>query len=183
MSGALPVALLVAMAAGHTPTFVRRPRPLVSTPKPMASANFTLNVSPATITFTTSNNPGTTPLVAGSAPASVTWSAFSIFDNNNWTLTVQSNSPAFANCPQVPISAVTVTCSAATVSGIGGSAACSAAFPLSTAPQRVAGGVVGSLFSYNYSVTINFTLADSWKYIAETNPACSLSLTYTANVP
>jgi hypothetical protein len=35
----------------------------------------------------------------------------------------------------------------------------------------------------NYSATISFTLADNWKYIAETSPACTLSLTYIANVP
>ena len=183
MSGALSVALLVAMAAGHTPIPVRRLRPMTSTPKPMASGNFTLTVTPATINFVTSNNPTATPVVAGSAPASVTWNALSIFDNNNWTLTVQSASPNFANCPSVPISAVTVTCSSATLGGVGGSATCSGSFPLSTTPQTVAGGVVGTLYSYNYSVTINFTLADSWKYIAETNPQCSLSLNYVANVP
>lgn len=182
MAGVLPIAFLVIAAVGRPGVPARKLRPSVNTPKPLASSNFTVNVSPATITFTTSNNPGTTPSVAASQPASVTWSALSVFDNNNWTLTVQAGASSFANCPAVPVSAVTVTCSAATVSGIGATAACSGAFPLSMTPRQVAGGAVG-LFSNNYSVTINFTLADSWKYIAEQNPQCSLSLTYVANVP
>ena len=182
MSGAISIALLAAVAAGRPPVPLRKARPAVN-PKPMASGNFTLNASPATITFTTTSNPNTTPAVAGSATASLTWTAFSIFDNNNWTLTVQASGATFANCPWVPVSAVTVTCSSASVSGLGGSASCSGAFPLSTAAQQVAGGVVGALFSYSYSVTINFTLADSWKYIAEQSPACSLTLNYLANVP
>jgi len=182
MSGAVSIALLAAMAAGRPMIPPRKLRPAAN-PKPMATANFTLNVSPVTITFTTTNNPSTTPVVAGSAAATLTWSTLSLFDNNNWTLTVQSITSTFTNCPWVPVSAVTVTCSSATVSGVGGTGTCSGAFPLSTTAQQVAGGVVGSLFSYNYAVTINFTLADSWKYIAEQTPACSLSLSYIANVP
>jgi len=182
MSGLVSIALLAAMTAG--PPAVRVPRrlhPTVSTPRPQA-ANFTLNVSPATITFTTTNNPSATPLVAASQPATLTWTANSFLDNNNWTLTVQAGAASFASCPGVPVSAVTVTCTAASLTGLGGSAKCSGAFPLSTTPQQIAGGAIG-IFTYNYSVTVNFTLADSWKYIAEQNPACSLSLNYVANVP
>jgi hypothetical protein len=155
---------------------------MTAQPKPLA-ANFTLNVSPATITFTTTNNPTTGPVVSGSVPATLTWSAASLFDNSNWTLTVQAAAPTFSNCPFVPVSAVTATCSSASIGGWGGTANCAGAFPLSTAPQTVAGGSVGGLISFNYSVTITFTLADSWKYIAEQNPACSLSLSYLATVP
>jgi hypothetical protein len=74
-----------------------------------------------------------------------------------------------------------VSCiSAAT--NMGRSGGCSQAFALSTSPQVVAGGnQAGSTSSY--SVMVGFALADNWKYIAETSPACSLSLSYTANVP
>lgn len=153
----------------------------MSTPAPLAS-NFTLTVSPATITFN-ATNPATVPVVAGSAAATATWTALSVFDNGNWSLTVQAAAPTFTNCSWVPVSAVTVTCASASVGGIGGTASCAGAFPLSTTPQTVASGSVGGVVSYNYSVTINYTLADSWKYIAETSPACSLSLNYLANVP
>ena len=182
MSGALSITLLAAMAAVHPAVPPRKPR-AAATLKPMASGNFTVTVSPATINFNTTSNPGTTPVVAGSSAATVTWSALSVFDNNNWTLTVQATAAAFTNCPLVPVSAVTVTCSSASISGYGGTAICSGAFPLSTTAQQVAGGSIGGLISQNYSVTISFTLADSWKYIAEQSPACSLSLNYVANVP
>jgi hypothetical protein len=45
--------------------------------------------------------------------------------------------------------------------------------------QTVASGSEG-LLSMDYSVTISFTLADNWKYIAEMSPACTLSLNYLA---
>lgn len=176
MSGALSIALLVAMAGRPAvPAGTLRP-----TAKPQFQAgNFTLTVTPATITFT-ATNPATAPLVAGSTSASATWTVLS--GGNNWNLTVQASAPTFTNCATVPISAVKVSCASATVGSLGGSAACSAPFQLSTAPTQAAGGAEGAL-AYNYSVTLNFTLADSWKYIAETSPACTLNLTYTANVP
>lgn len=181
MNGVLSIVLLAAMAAGRPIIPPRRLRPAAN-PAPQA-ANFTLTATPATITFNTTNNPSTTPVVAGSQAATITWSTLAIFDGSNWTLKVQANSPTFTNCPLVPTSAVTVSCTAASIGGIGGTAVCSSPFPLSTTSLQVAGGSVGNLFTYNYSVTINFTLADSWKYIAEQNPACSLTLTYNANVP
>jgi hypothetical protein len=46
----------------------------------------------------------------------------------------------------------------------------------------IAGAKQGSS-TFNYAVVLNFTLADSWNYIAETSSACSLSLSYTATVP
>lgn len=177
MSGLIPIALLFAIVPGHPTDTGRKPR-LIAQPAPKA-ANFTLTVTPATITFD-ATNPGTLPVVAGSATANASWQSLS--GGGNWSLTVQANSPTFANCPTVPISAVTVTCSAASIGSLGGSANCAGSFPLSTTAVQVAGGAEG-LLALNYSVTINFTLSDRWKYIAETNPACSLSLTYTANVP
>lgn len=185
MTGALSIALLAAAAAAVRPAGPGAARRLhtAASVKPMANSNFTLTVNPATITFTTTSNPGTTPVVAGSSAATASWTAFSIFDTSNWTLTVNATAASLSNCPWIPVSAVTVTCSSAAVGGLGATGACSGAFPLSTTPQQVAGGAVGGLFSYNYTVTINFTLADSWKYIAEQSPACSLSLNYLANVP
>jgi len=143
------------------------------------AASFTVNVSPATITFS-ATNPDQAPMDAGSAPASITWENLD-FNQGNWSLTVQATSAGFANCPTVPVSAVTVSCASASTNS-GGSGACAAPFALSTSAQTVASGSQAFL-TYSYSVSINFTLADSWKYIAETSPSCSLSLSYIANVP
>ena len=183
MTAVLSIVVLSAAAAALRPAAPPRKLHTAANVKPMASDDFTLNVSPATITFTTTSNPGTNPVVAGSSAATATWTTLSHRANNNWTLTVNAAAVSFTNCPWVPVSAVTVTCSSAGVSESGATAVCSGAFPLSTTAQQVAGGSMDNRFSYNYTVTINFTLADSWKYIAEQNPACSLSLNYLANVP
>jgi hypothetical protein len=109
----------------------------------------------------------------------VTWQ-YTGTRNNTWNLTVQASAAAFANCPTVPVSAVTVTCASTTVSG-GGAGACGAAFPLSTTAHVVASGTEGRN-SDTYTVVINFTLADSWKYIAKTSPACSSTLSYVTTL-
>ena len=177
MAGWLSIALLGAVVA-RPPLAPVRKKTYAQQPSPDAG-NFTLTVSPATITFS-ATNPTSLPVVSGSSTAAASWTSLS--SGNNWSLTVQATSTSFTNCPTVPVSAVTVTCSAASVTGLGGSAACAGAFPLSTGTQTVASGSEGIL-SWGYSVTITFTLADSWKYIAEMSPACTISLTYVANVP
>jgi len=147
---------------------------------PYAGANFTLTVTPATIAFS-ATNPGTLPVVAGSSTAAASWSAGG--GGSTWSLRVRAAASTFTNCSTVPVSAVTVTCSAASVTaGHGATANCAGAFPLSTTAQTVASGM-DSTSTLNYSATISFTLADNWKYIAEMSPACTLSLSYTANVP
>jgi hypothetical protein len=178
MAAWIPIAILLAAAAKPPVIVVRKLQPMAAA-QPQASGTFTLTVSPATISFS-ATNPGTLPVVAGSAAATASWTALG--SGNTWTLTVQAASPTFSNCSTVPISAVTVSCSSVSVVGLGGSGTCAGSFPLSTTPQTVASGSEG-LVSLTYSVTISFTLNDSWKYIAETSPACTLSLTYTANVP
>ena len=178
MPGWILIVVLLATAAHPPVAPVGKPH-VWAAAQPQATGNFTLTVSPATITFN-AHNPGTLPVVAGSSAATASWSALG--SGNNWSLTVQAGSSTFANCSAVPISAVTVSCSSVNVFGLGGSGSCAGPFPLSTTPQLVASGSEG-LVSLTYSVTLSFTLADSWKYIAETSPACSLSLTYTATVP
>jgi hypothetical protein len=143
------------------------------------AANFTVNVTPATITFS-ATNPSSAPVDSGSSTASVSWTNLD-FAQGAWSLTVQAGSPSFINCPTVPVSAVTVSCASVSTS-IGGSGTCSPPFTLSTSAQTVAGGNQGFI-TYSYAVTLNFTLADNWKYIAETSPSCSLSLSYIATVP
>lgn len=177
MTGWLWIALASVVASRPVAAPVQKPHTLGM--MPMVS-DFALTVSPATISFS-ATNPGTLPVVSGSSAATASWHIYAT--GNTWDLKVQAPSPAFANCPTVPVSAVTVSCSSATVGGAtGSSAACAAPFPLSTTAQTVASGSEGT-GAWNYSATITFTLADSWQHIAETSPACTISLTYTATVP
>jgi hypothetical protein len=184
MTGWLSIALLAAAAVKPTVVPAGKLRAMDDV-SPDAGGNFTLTVSPATITFS-ATNPGTLPVVAGSSTATTSWNARGSGGGNTWTLKVQAAATTFTNCSTVPVSAVTVTCSAANVTGgsgtHGATANCAAAFPLSTTAATVASGADANN-TLSYSATITFTLADNWKYIAETSPACTLSLTYTANVP
>jgi hypothetical protein len=132
---------------------------------------------PATIGFSATNPDS--PAVAGNATASITWQGTGQV-HLPWNLSIQSDSVNFLNCPAIPVSAVLVACSRASIAGGGGSAVCSAAAPLSAALRVVASGDQ-SASNASYQVNLNFTLSDSWKYIAQLNPPCALSLTYTVN--
>ncbi len=173
MSHLLLITVLLASVAGKPVSTPARPRALVL---PAASAQVvTMTATPGTISFSAANPDS--PLVVGSAPANIYW-----FQNGQnrktWTLSVQSSTATFTNCPRVPVSAVTVTCSGITVNGT--SQPCGPAVSLSTTPQVIANGLEGSGVSFYY-VTLNFTFTDSWTYTAELNPKCALSLTYNGN--
>jgi hypothetical protein len=73
-----------------------------------------------------------------------------------------------------------VTCNTAMVSGAGGTGTCSGSLPLSTSPQQIAGGAEGD-GTNSYSVSVSFTLAESWRYVPDS--ACALTLTYSVNAP
>jgi hypothetical protein len=132
-------------------------------------------ISPAAITFA-SPDPDVTP-ASGSSTATVQW----IMSGNAagaWSVTVQSVSSSLANCPAVPVSAVTLQCTTATVSGSGTPrASCNAAaLTLSTSPQTIASGTrEGNPGTIN--VTVSFKFTDAWKYPASSS--CSLQITYT----
>jgi hypothetical protein len=137
-----------------------------------------LSASPGTISFQASNpDLGT---VSGSSPGSLTWMVLSGSHLQNWTLSLQAGSSTFTGCPTIPVSAIQVSCSSAHVSGGGGTGACSGSFPLSTTLQQSAGGLEGD-GTNSYSISLNFTLAESWRYIA--NPSCTITITYTVNAP
>jgi hypothetical protein len=137
-----------------------------------------LSASPGTISFQASNPE--LGLVSGSSPGSLAWIVLSGSHAQNWSVSVQAGSSSFVGCATIPISAIRVTCSVATVSGGAGTGACSSSFPLSTTPQQVAGGSEGT-GTNSYSVSMNFTLAESWRYVA--NSACTITITYTVNAP
>jgi hypothetical protein len=144
------------------------------------SVNFSVTVAPATVTFN-ATNPTSAPAVAGSGLTTVTFP-----DPNstagNWSLSVNALAASFTNCGSVPVSAVQVICAtaAATHAGTG---TCKGSFALSTSPQTVATGTVTNNSGSVSTITLNFTLADSWKYIASTASSCSLSLIYGAIAP
>jgi hypothetical protein len=52
---------------------------------------------------------------------------------------------------------------------------------LSGAGQQVASGKEAAGAGKAYSVTLNFSLTDSWSYIA--GSSCTLSLSYTVTAP
>jgi hypothetical protein len=135
-----------------------------------------LLASPGTISFQ-ANNPDLVS-VSGSSPATVTWTVLGGQPTSQWNLAVQAGSSVMTGCPAVPISAVRVTCAGASVSGGSGTGNCSSGFDLSTSPQQLAAGQQGD-GNNNYSVSINFALAESWRYVA--NPSCSFTLTYTVD--
>ena len=139
-----------------------------------------LSATPGTISFQANNPDGGT--VSGSSPANLTWNVLSGSHLLNWTLSVQASSSSFAGCPAVPASAVQVSCGSASVSpsNAGGTGSCGGSFPLSTSPQQLAGGAEGD-DTGAYSVFLNFTLAESWRYVA--NPSCTINLTYSVNAP
>lgn len=134
-----------------------------------------VSAAPETVSFQAAN-----PAqggVSGSSPGSLSWFVSSGSVLKNWTLSVQASSSNFSNCPTIPASAIQVSCGAATAGG-GGTGACSSSFPLSTNPVQIAGGLQGN-GTNPYSVSIHFTLAESWRYIA--NSSCTLSVTYFVN--
>lgn len=179
------LSITLLLAAAGPPVAVRpvSPKPpnglrMAVAPLVVPGATFALNVTPATITFS-ATNPDLAPVDSGSAAASVSWQY-----NSNigaWNLTVQANTSSFSNCGTVPVSAVSVSCTSV-YTHPAGSGFCGPPFTLSTSPQAVVSGTNKNPTD-TYAVTLNFTLADNWKYIAQTSPSCSLSLSYVATLP
>lgn len=176
---AFPLALILAPAVlgwGQKP---KRPvAAALSLPTAAASTVNSLAVSPLSISFG-ATDPDTAPSVAGSSSATVSFGLSGGSNGATWTLAVQAAGSSFTGCATVPASAVTVTCSSATASN-NPQPVCGAAFTLSTSPQQVVSGKEKT-GNPSYSVVINYTLADSWKYVASSS--CSLDLTYTLTAP
>jgi hypothetical protein len=141
-------------------------RPALLTTIPSSS------VSPSVVTFS-ATDPTNSPVVNASASVVVSWTAY-VSVLGTWNVKVSA--PAtFSSCGTVPSSAVTVSCTSVT-GGSGGT--CSSSSALSTSGVQVASG--SEIINVNptpYSVTLSFTLQDSWKYIASSS--CTLAVTYT----
>lgn len=175
MTGWLPISIL--LASGVVRPVVPPGKPRAVTIQPLAGPVLNMTATPSTISFQATNPDS--PSDPGSSAATVTWNANG-GNNKSWSLTVRSYSSAFTGCATVPVSAVTVSCSSATITG-NGTGTCSAPFALSTTPQQLVSGREGSN-NASYTITLTFTLTDSWRYIAKLSPQCSLALTYTANL-
>jgi len=162
-----------------TPRTAAAPSAVVLPTAAAATVN-SYSVSPATVTFNmTDPDAG---LVTGSPTATVAISITGGAPSRNWTQYVQANSSSFSGCTAIPASAVTVTCTSVTLNNVGGSpgsGSCSGAFALSTSATQVAGGKEGTKTD-NFTISISFTLADSWQFIPN---LCPLTLTYTADIP
>jgi hypothetical protein len=177
----LTSALVVLGAASPILFAQAKPRVVVPSNRVLPMAGGTtlsaISASPSTISFAaTDPDLGSD---AGSSAATISWTTSGGSSGNTWNLSVKATTANFTSCATVPTSAVTAKCTGVT-GGSGG--ACGASVPLSTSAQQVASGKeAGGPGNKPYSVTINFTLADSWSYIA--NSSCSLSLTYTVNAP
>jgi hypothetical protein len=176
MGAWLSTFVLLAAASGRPVRLPVRPHTISPTAR-LAGAVTNMTATPATISFQATDPDS--PSVSGSSPGSVTWKATGIIPAS-WSLTVQAPAATFPGCPTVPVSAVRVTCTGVTVTG-GGNGSCSGPVSLSTSAQNLAAGTEG-LLNTTYTVNVTFTLTDSWKYIAQLSPQCSLSISYTANL-
>ena len=179
MKRALVLAIAMTFGAGAAEA-ARHPRAcsLARLAGPLATVA-ALSAAPGTISFQATNP--ALGLVPGSSAATVTWTVQSGSQLQNWTINAQAGASAFAGCSTIPVSAVRATCGSASVSGGGGTGSCSGSFQLSTLAQQVAGGVQGD-GTNSYSVSIGYTLDESWRYLASSS-ACTLTLIYTVNAP
>ena len=169
---ALTASLLSCLGAGISTAQVA-PRPGKSRVVARAVNGGGLQAGPATSLTPVSAAPSTISFaatdpdlgsVSGSSASTVSWTTTGGSSGSTWNLKVQAGAGSFTNCATVPTSAVTAS-------------------TLSTSGQQVATGHESTGASQPYSVSINFTLADSWAYIAKTSPACTLTLTYTVTAP
>jgi hypothetical protein len=115
------------------------------------------------------SDPTNDPTDAAIQTVTVTWTTAGSF-GGTWNLTLSAPS-TFTGCSWIPVNAVTVTCSSPTG---GTSPTCAGATTLSTAATQIASGTEPVLATANYSVTLNFTLKDSWKYVAS---SCLIPIT------
>lgn len=136
-------------------------------------------VSPAGATFAASLDPDATV-----SPVSSTaqWYLRMGAVVQSWTLQVNANSATVLNCPKVPLSAFRITCVSVTAPFLGNGACTSGSLPVSTTSQTLASGSQ-ILLGGTYTVTLQISFTDSWRYPAALASGCSLSLSYVADAP
>jgi hypothetical protein len=179
MLESLWIVALLAAQTGKPAVKAPAPRPALSGPKPLATANFTLP-PPGSVSFSALDPDS--PTDAGNTSVTVSWNTGATTANDPWKLEVYSVASSFSNCSTVPVSAVTITCTAGFNPGPGGFA-CGAPATLSTSKTIVASGTLPYAGSgTSFWMTFTYTLTDKWKYIAQMSPSCTLDVTYLATV-
>lgn len=132
--------------------------------------------TPGALTIS-SSNPDGTPTITGS-PATVTFWILLGAATRSWRLLINADSSSLVGCPQVPASAIRVTCRSASGNGV----SCGGTYPLSTTPLEIASGDEPPLWG-TITVTLNYSFVDSWRYPASAGQSCSLGLSYTVDAP
>lgn len=137
-----------------------------------------LRATPNSIPFL-ANSPGSG--IPGGSVATINWEITQGRNGQTWTLMVGASSPITSGCTTVPVSAISLRCVSASVSGGGQASAGCNLSNLSTLPSTlpglpVASGNEGNASSHNYTVVLSYQLTDSWRYIANT---CPISVSYT----
>jgi hypothetical protein len=134
-------------------------------------------VTPATVNFA-ATNPSTLPSVLGTPGTTYTYTDANMGGTGSGSLTVSATGfTGGAGCANIPVSAVTVTCTS-----VQSTQTCMVLACAPGSPQLTAGGVAvvnGTVTSGtcapNVTISLNYNFADNWKYTAET---CSLIVTY-----
>jgi hypothetical protein len=165
-----------ALAAGEAK---KPPRPAVIAAGQQTHVS-SLSLLPGTLSFAATDPDG-----AGATTVSVSavigMSGGS--SSRNWTLSVSAAAPLFAGCASVPASALRITACTVTPPNGGGSGSCSAAtLPLSPSPQQIAGGKQGN-GTKTFQVNFDVGFTDSWGYVAQQAPPCTINLIYAVDAP
>ncbi len=147
---------------------------------PAAATVSTFTATPATVTITANNPGGTVASTSSTVSASTSKATTGTHPTWNMQVAASANSMTGTGCPNVPISAITVSCSTATSGGRGSSATCAGNFTLSTTYQTFVSGVQGDTGNPSYGATLVFNLADGYQFYATQGQACTLTLQYQA---
>ncbi len=134
-----------------------------------------VTVSPASISFA-ATDPASPPAPVS---ASISWWGIGGSASRTWTVRVQASPASVTNCPNVALSAFTVTCS--TLTNAASSGSCNGSFPVSGSNQTLATGPQANLLG-RYVVNFTVQFSDSWRYPANA-AGCALNLTYTVEAP
>ena len=163
----------LALAWAQQPTKARQPFPVRSSaqaprgPIPFIVSNF--SVTPASVTFTSSNPDGS---VNGSATTTVQFKTTG--NPAHFTVYVQASAATFSGCNNPPAGSIVAACSAPT--GV----TCSASSALTSSGN---GTVVatgnGNVNPARFSVTYTFT--DGWNF--QVGASCSLTVQYVYTEP
>ena len=174
LTGGLVWAQKAASARRPTPVLPPAQMQQESAVVPMAVSNY--SVTPATVTFT-SSNPSTS--AAGSATTTVRFRTSGLVaPNNTWRLWIQASAASFTGCNAPPAGGVTVTCASVST----GMACVASGATLSPSAPPAATEVASGTGNHNpNTVTVTYTFQDGWNY--QVGTGCSLGVSYIYTSP